>query len=193
MVYHYALRRWPAYSHHERKVAVHVVSPTPVENGFYLCVLYLCQIAKRNGGLPTLLFLPGCLPAGVDPNLEAKRGRGSTKGERYQRDATGVTWSVSSSAPMVFTVQALLSLHPELSVPTATANRQHRLGKRREREAPASKHQIRPGNGSRTGRRGSGMPNPHRENKISGANGDSPSSVPLVSLTPCGSLPSLRL
>ena len=52
----------------------------------------------------------GCLPAGVDPNLEAKRGRGSTRGERHQGDATGVTSSVSSSAPMVFTVQALLSL-----------------------------------------------------------------------------------
>ena len=72
---------------------------------------------------------------------------------------------------MEFTVQALLSLRTEPSVPTAMANKQYRLGKRREREAPASKHQIRPGNGSWTGRRGSGMPNPPREN-ISGANGN---------------------
>ena len=54
--------------------------------------------------------IPRLPPAGVDPNLEAKRGRGSTRGERHQGDATGVTSSVSSSAPMVFTVQALLSL-----------------------------------------------------------------------------------
>ena len=113
-------------------------------------------------------FLPGCLTAGVDPNLEAKRGRGSTRGERHRRDTTGVTCSVSSSAPMVFTVQALLSLCPKPSIPTATANMQHRLGKRREREAP-----LRPGNGSRTGRYGgSGMPNPPRGNNISSANGD---------------------
>ena len=118
--------------------------------------------------------LPGCLPAGEDPNLGAKRGRGSTRGERHQRDATGVTSSVSGSVPMVFTVQALLSLRPEPSIPTAMASKRHRRGKRREREAPASKHQIRPGNGCRAGRRGSGMPNPPRENNISGANGDSP-------------------
>ena len=68
----------------------------------------------------------------------------------------------------------MLSLRPEPSVPTAKANKQHRLGKRREREAPASKHQTRPGNGSRTGRRGRGMPNPPREKNIPGANGDSP-------------------
>ena len=74
----------------------------------------------------------------------------------------------------MFTVQALFSLRPEPSVPTAKAIKQHRLGKRREREAPVSKHQIRPGNGSRTGRRGSGMPNPHCENNISCVNGDSP-------------------
>ena len=49
---------------------------------------------------------------------------------------------------------------------------QHRHGKREEGEEPVSKHQIRPGDGRWTGRRGVGRLNPRRENKIQGKNGD---------------------
>ena len=49
---------------------------------------------------------------------------------------------------------------------------QHRRGKREEGEEPASKHQIRPGDGRWTGRRGVGWLNPRRESKIQGKNGD---------------------
>ena len=37
---------------------------------------------------------------------------------------------------------------------------------------PVSKHQIQPGCGEGTGGRGTGRPNPSRETKFSGANGD---------------------
>ena len=50
------------------------------ENAYFLgegCHLMCCIFLPSS--------LPGCFPAGVDPNLEAKRGRGSTRGERYQR------------------------------------------------------------------------------------------------------------
>ena len=47
-----------------------------------------------------------------------------------------------------------------------------RRGKREEGEEPVSKHQIRPGDGRWTGRRGVGRLNPRRENKIQGKNGD---------------------
>ena len=43
---------------------------------------------------------------------------------------------------------------------------QHRRGKREEGEEPASKHQIRPGDGRWTGRRGVERLNPRRENKV---------------------------
>ena len=49
---------------------------------------------------------------------------------------------------------------------------QHRRGKREEGEEPVSKHQIRPGDGRWTGRRGVGRLKPRRENKIQGKNGD---------------------
>ena len=49
---------------------------------------------------------------------------------------------------------------------------QHRRGKREEGEEPVSKHQIRPGDGRWTGRRGVGRLNPRREKKIQGKNGD---------------------
>ena len=49
---------------------------------------------------------------------------------------------------------------------------QHRRGRREEGEEPVSKHQIRPGDGRWTGRRGVGRLNPRRENKIQGKNGD---------------------
>ena len=49
---------------------------------------------------------------------------------------------------------------------------QHRRGKRDEGEEAVSKHQIRPGDGRWTGRRGVGRLNPRRENKIQGKNGD---------------------
>ena len=49
---------------------------------------------------------------------------------------------------------------------------QHRRGKRGEGEEPVSKHQIRPGDGRWTGRRGVGRLNPRRESKIQGKNGD---------------------
>ena len=49
---------------------------------------------------------------------------------------------------------------------------QYRRGKREEGEAPVSKHQIRPGDGRWTGRRGVGRLNPRRENENQGKNGD---------------------
>ena len=65
-----------------------------------------------------------------------------------------------------------------LFIPTAMASKlaystvQHRRGKREEGEEPVSKHQILPGDGRWTGRRGVGRLNPRRENKILGKNGD---------------------
>ena len=47
-----------------------------------------------------------------------------------------------------------------------------RRGKREGGEAPASKHQIRPGDGRWEGRRGVGWLNPRREPKAKGRNGD---------------------
>ena len=49
---------------------------------------------------------------------------------------------------------------------------QHRRGKREEGEESVSKHQIRPGDGRWTGRRGVGRLNPRRENNIQGKNED---------------------
>ena len=49
---------------------------------------------------------------------------------------------------------------------------QHRHGKREEGQEPASKHQICPGDGTWTGRRGVERLNPRRENKVQGKNGD---------------------
>ena len=48
----------------------------------------------------------------------------------------------------------------------------YHCGKRDEGEEPVSKHQIRPGDGTRAGRRGVGRLNPRRETKIKGNNGD---------------------
>ena len=76
--------------------------------------------------------------------------------------------------PIVLTVDFQLNPRAEPFVPTATATKtvQHRRRNREEREAPASKHQTRPRHGEWVGRRGMGRPNPSREIKISGANGD---------------------
>lgn len=93
----------------------------------------------------SLASCPGYLSATVDPNLEAKRGRGSTRDQRHQRDATGVTRFVSHAS------RTLPTLCPAPSVRTATVKKQHRHGKWRVRETPACKHQIRPGNVSRAG------------------------------------------
>ena len=49
---------------------------------------------------------------------------------------------------------------------------QYRRGKWEEGEQPVSKHQICPGDGRWTGRRGVGRLNPRREDKIQGKNGD---------------------
>ena len=75
---------------------------------------------------------------------------------------------------MVLTVHFQLNPRAEPFVPTATATKtvQHRRRNREEGEAPASKHQTRPRHGEWVGRRGLGRPNPPRETKISGANGD---------------------
>ena len=53
-----------------------------------------------------------------------------------------------------------------------TSKLAYRRGKREGGEEPASKHQIRPGDGRWTGPRGVGRLNPRREDKIQGKNGD---------------------
>ena len=65
-------------------------------------------------------------------------------------------------------------LNPQvrLFVPTATPKLAYRRGKREGGEEPGGKHQIRPGDGRWTGRRGVGRLNPRRENKKQGKNGD---------------------
>ena len=84
---------------------------------------------------------------------------------------------------MASVVHCQLNPQLRLFVPTAMASKlahstvqyspvQHRRGKREEGEEPVSKHQIRPGAGRWTGRRGVGRLNPRRENKIQGKNGD---------------------
>ena len=76
--------------------------------------------------------------------------------------------------PMVLTMHFHLNPRAEPFVPTATTTTtvQHRRRNREEGEAPASKHQTWPRYGEWVGRRGMGRPNPFRETKISGANGD---------------------
>lgn len=66
-------------------------------------------------------------------------------------------------------VVGILKRKPSQQPPTA--NNQHRREKWGEREALASKNQIRLGNECRTGRRGDGAPNSLRDINISGANG----------------------
>ena len=79
---------------------------------------------------------------------------------------------------MASAVHCQLNPQVRLFVPTAIASKlaystvQHRRGKREEGEEPVSKHQIRPGHGRWTGRRGVGRLNPRRENQIQGKNGD---------------------
>ena len=84
---------------------------------------------------------------------------------------------------MASAVHCQLNPQVRLFVPTAMASKlaystvqystvQHRRGKREEGEEPVSKHQIRPGDGRWTGRRGVGRLNPCRESKIQGKNGD---------------------
>ena len=65
------------------------------------------------------------------------------------------------------------SMTPKLAYSTVRYSTvQHCRGKREEGEEPVSKHQIRPGDGRWTGRRGVGQLNPRRENKIQGKNED---------------------
>ena len=83
---------------------------------------------------------------------------------------------------MASTVHCQLNPQVRLFVPTAMTSKlaystqystvQHLRGKREEGEEPVSKHQIRPGDGRWTGRRGVGRLNPRRENKVQGKNGD---------------------
>ena len=84
---------------------------------------------------------------------------------------------------MASAVHCQLNPQVRLFVPTAMTSKlaystvqhstaQHRRGKREEGEEPVSKHQIRPGDGRWTGRRGVGRLNPRRESKIQGKNGD---------------------
>ena len=89
---------------------------------------------------------------------------------------------------MASAVHCQLNPQVRLFVPTAMASKlaystvqystvqystvQHRRGKREEGEEPVSKHQIRPGDGRWTGRRGVGRLNPRRGNKIQGKNRD---------------------
>ena len=86
--------------------------------------------------------------------------------------------------PMASAVHCQLNPQVRLFVPTAMTSKlaystiqqystvQHRRGKREEGEEPVSKHQILPGDGRWTGRRGVGRLNPRRENKVLGKNGD---------------------
>ena len=85
---------------------------------------------------------------------------------------------------MASAVHCQLNPQVRMFVPTAMTSKlaystvqqystvQYRHGKREEGEEPVSKHQIRPGDGRWTGRRGVGRLNPRRENKIQGKNGD---------------------
>ena len=85
---------------------------------------------------------------------------------------------------MASAVHCQLNPQVRLFVPTAMTSKlaystvqqystvQHRRGKREEGEEPVSKHQIRPGDGRWTGRRGVGRLNLRRENKIQGKCGD---------------------
>ena len=80
-------------------------------------------------------------------------------------------------------VHCQFNAHVRLFVPTAMTSKlaystvqystvQHRRGKREEGEEPVSKHQLRPGDGRWTGRRGVGRLNPRGESKTQGKNGD---------------------
>ena len=85
---------------------------------------------------------------------------------------------------MASAVHCQLNPQVRLFVPTAMTSKlaystvqqystvQYRRGKREEGEEPVSKHQIRPGDGRWTGRRGVGRLNSRRENKVQGKHGD---------------------
>ena len=74
---------------------------------------------------------------------------------------------------MALAVQFQLNPRAKPFVPTVKANKllQHRRGKRKEGEAPVSKHRTQLGRVRWASRRGEGKPNPPRETKNSGANG----------------------
>ena len=91
---------------------------------------------------------------------------------------------IITAKPMASAVHCQLNPQVRLFVPTAMTSKlaystvqqystvQYRRGNREEGEEPVSKHQIRPGDGRWTGRRGVGRLNPRCENKIQGKNGD---------------------
>ena len=77
--------------------------------------------------------------------------------------------------PMTLTVQLQLDPRAKPFVPTVKANKllqHHHRGKREKGEAPVSKHQTQLGRVRWASRRGEGDPNPPRETKNSGANGN---------------------
>ena len=99
----------------------------------------------------------------MDPN----RGSEGGDGKESRRTVIITTYSMASAVHC--------QLNPQLRpyLPTALAPKlAYRRGKREGGEELVSKHQIRPGDGRWTGRRGVGRLNPHRENKIQGKNGD---------------------
>ena len=74
---------------------------------------------------------------------------------------------------MALAVHCQLNPHVRPFVPKAMAPKlAYRRGKREGGEEPASKHQIRSGDGIWEGRRGVGRMNPRRETKTKGENGD---------------------
>ena len=81
---------------------------------------------------------------------------------------------ITAAHSMALAVQLQLNPRAKPFVPTVKANKllQHRRGKREEGEAPVSKHQTQLGRVRWASRRGEGEPNPPRETKNSGANGE---------------------
>ena len=74
---------------------------------------------------------------------------------------------------MALAVHCQLNPQVRLFVPTVMAPKlAYRRGKREGGEEPASKHQIRSGDGRWEERRGEGRLNPRRETKTKGRNGD---------------------
>ena len=91
-------------------------------------------------------------------------------------DHNGIANGIGGALPVESTSQAVVPTAMTSKLAYSTVQQystvQNRRGKREEGEDPVSKHQIRPGDGRWTGRRGVGRLNPRRENKIQGKNGD---------------------